>query len=51
LGAEVERIAEVNALEELCLTMHELPDAAALQERLKSLLPANEAVEAVALPS
>ena len=41
-GPELERITDLEALEELCLTMHELPDAAALQARLVTLLPPAE---------
>lgn len=37
VGPELERITDLEALEDLCLTMHELPDAAALQARLSAL--------------
>lgn len=42
LGAEIERITDLTGLEDLCLTMHELPDVAALQARLAALLPKGE---------
>ena len=42
IGPELERIADLEALEDLCLTMHELPDAVALQARLAALQPSAE---------
>ncbi|MFN7948496.1 MAG: hypothetical protein U0Z53_24300 [Blastocatellia bacterium] len=42
VGPELERIADLEALEDLCLTMHELPDVAALQARLAALQPSAE---------
>jgi predicted transposase YdaD len=41
IGPELERITNLEALEDLCLAMHELPDAAAVQARLRALLPTN----------
>jgi predicted transposase YdaD len=42
LGSELESITNLEALEDLCLTMHELPDAATLQARLLELMPSNQ---------
>jgi hypothetical protein len=42
IGSELEAITNLEALEDLCLTMHELPDAAALQARLLDLMPSNQ---------
>lgn len=41
IGPELERITNLEALEDLCLMMHELPDEAAVQARLRALLPTN----------
>jgi hypothetical protein len=38
----LESITDLEALEELCLSMHELPDASALQARLLELMPTDE---------
>jgi predicted transposase YdaD len=42
IGSELESITNLEALEDLCLTMHELPDAATLQARLLELMPSNQ---------
>jgi hypothetical protein len=39
LGSELERITNLDALEDLCLTMHTVPDADTLRARLADLLP------------
>ena len=42
IGAELESITNLEALEDLCLTMHELRDEAALQAHLLELMPTHK---------
>ncbi|MGH9843537.1 MAG: hypothetical protein ACREEM_32770 [Blastocatellia bacterium] len=39
IGPDLERITNLDALEDLCLTMHTLPDAESLRARLAELIP------------
>jgi len=39
IGPELERITNLDALEDLCLTMHALPDAESLRARLAEMIP------------
>lgn len=41
LGEEIKSIADLEALEDMCLTMHELADVESLHTRLAALMPKN----------